>query len=56
MRIVWPDSTVIQLVFLKKGDAKSSVAVQHTQLPDRAAVAKMKAFWEERLKALGDSF
>lgn len=56
MRIVWPDSTLIQLVFAKKGAAKSSVAVQHTKLPDRAAVTKMKAFWEDRLKALGDSF
>ena len=56
MRIIWPDATQIQLVFLKKGDAKSSVAVQHTKLPDRAAVTKMKAFWEERLQALGASF
>jgi hypothetical protein len=53
MRIVWPDSTLIQLVFLKKGAAKSSVAVQHTKLADRAAVTMMKAFWEDRLNALG---
>jgi hypothetical protein len=56
MRIVWPDSTLIQLVFTKKGDAKSAVSVQHTKLPDCAAVTRMKALWEERLKALGDSF
>ncbi|HXO86519.1 MAG TPA: hypothetical protein VN803_13445 [Gemmatimonadales bacterium] len=55
MRIVWPDSTLIQLVFAKKGAAKSSVSVQHTKLPDRAAMTKMKAFWDDRLKALGDS-
>ncbi|MGE5804031.1 MAG: hypothetical protein ACM358_17430 [Gemmatimonadota bacterium] len=56
MRIVWPDATLIQLVFAKKGAAKSAVSVQHTKLPDRAAVTKLKAFWEERLKTLGDSF
>ena len=56
MRIVWPDSTLIQLVFTKKGAAKSAVSVQHTKLPDRAAVTKMKAFWGERLQTLGDSF
>jgi hypothetical protein len=53
MRIVWPDSTLVQLVFQKKGEAKSAVAVQHTKLPDRAAVTKMKAFWTDRLNALG---
>ncbi|HET8713526.1 MAG TPA: hypothetical protein VFM23_07575 [Gemmatimonadales bacterium] len=55
MRIVWSDDTLIQLVFSKKGDAKSAVAVQHTKLPDRAAVTKMKAFWEARLNALAEA-
>jgi len=55
MRIVWADDTLIQLVFSKKGDAKSAVAVQHTKLPDRAAVTKMKAFWEARLNALAEA-
>src|SRR5437867_8030677 len=53
MRITWPDGTSVQLGFLKKGVRKSAVAVQHTKLPDRAAATKMKAFWEERLAALG---
>ena len=55
MRITWPDGTLIQLVFTKKGNAKSSVAVQHTNLPDRAMITRMKAFWEDRLKALANS-
>jgi hypothetical protein len=55
MRIVWSDETLIQLVFSRKGDAKSAVAVQHTKLPDRAAVTKMKAFWEARLNALAEA-
>lgn len=56
MRLMWADGTVVVLGFLKKAPAKSAVAVQHTKLADRTAVTKMKAFWEERLKALGDSF
>lgn len=54
MRISWPDGTSVLVGFTKKGAEKSQVAVQHTKLSDRAAVTKMKAFWEERLKALGD--
>lgn len=52
MRVSWPDGSLVILGFLKKGAAKSSVAVQHTKLPDRSAVTKMKAFWHERLTAL----
>ena len=54
MRIAWADGTIVVLGFTKKGAAKAQVAVQHTRLSDRAAVTKMKALWEERLKALGD--
>jgi hypothetical protein len=54
MRITWLDGTTVVIGFTKKGAAKSQVAIQHTKLGDRAAVTKMKAFWEERLKALGD--
>ena len=53
MRITWPDQTSVQLGFIGKGPAKSQVAVQHGRLVDRAAATKMKAFWEERLQALG---
>jgi hypothetical protein len=53
MRITWPDGSSVLLGFTKQGAAKSSVAVQHTKLGDRAAVTKMKAFWGERLSALG---
>ena len=53
MRITWPDRTSVLVGFEKRGPAKSTVAVQHGNLPDRAAVARMKAFWAERLDALG---
>ena len=52
MRISLPDGTVVLLGFFAKGPAKSSVSVQHTNLPDRGAVANSKAFWSERLDAL----
>jgi hypothetical protein len=54
MRITWSDGSSVLLGFMKKGVAKSSVAVQHTKLGDRAAVTKMKAFWGERLGVLGE--
>jgi hypothetical protein len=54
MRITWPDQTSVQLGFIGKGTRKSQVAVQHAQLADRGAATKMKAFWEERLQALGE--
>ena len=54
MRITWPDQTSVQLGFIGKGARKSQVAVQHGKLADRAAATKMKAFWEERLQALGE--
>ncbi len=54
MRMAWPDGTTVVLGFTKKGAAKSQVAIQHSKLSDRAAVTKMKAFWQERLSALGE--
>lgn len=54
MRITWPDETTVVIGFTKKSAAKSQVAVQHTKLSDRAAVMKMKVYWQERLGALGE--
>lgn len=53
MRITWPDGTSVEVGFLGKGKAKSQVAVQHSKLADRAAALRSKAFWAERLDALG---
>lgn len=53
MRITWADGTSLELWFTAKGRGKSQVAVQHTKLADRAAVDRLKAFWGERLDALG---
>ena len=39
--------------FLAKGSAKSQVAIQHEKLADKATAERMKAYWTERLDALG---
>ena len=52
MRITWPDGTSVEVWFLTKGVAKSSVHVQHAGLPDRAAVDRLKLYWGERLTEL----
>lgn len=54
MRITWPDRTLLEIGFMSKGPSKSQVALQHGKLPDRAAAARMKQYWTERLTALED--
>ena len=52
MRVTWDDETSVAIGFYPKGDEKSSVAVQHSKLPDKAAADRMKAMWAERFGAL----
>ena len=52
MRITWPDRTSVEVGFTSKGPAKSQVALQHGKLPDRAAQARTRQYWAERLDAL----
>lgn len=54
MRITWPDGASVEVWFVSKGAGKSLVQVQHTGLPDRAAVDRLKRYWGERLTALAD--
>jgi hypothetical protein len=54
MRIALPDGTMAELYFAEKGEAKSSVAVQHGKLADRAAIDEKKAWWAERFDALAE--
>ena len=54
MRMSWPDGTSVVVGFTAKGTTKSQVAIQHEKLPDQATAAKMKAYWAERLEALGE--
>ena len=53
LRITWPDQTSVAVGFLAKGAGKSQVAIQHEKLPDKAAATRLKAYWSERLDALG---
>ena len=54
MRLRWDDGSPVEAYFTAKGDAKSQVAVQHRNLPSKAAATKMKDYWAERLVALAD--
>ncbi|HET8772389.1 MAG TPA: hypothetical protein VFP80_01305 [Thermoanaerobaculia bacterium] len=54
MRLRMADDAVVEVNFLEKGEAKSSVAVTHTKLPDKATADRMKVWWAERFDALGE--
>ena len=52
-RFDWEDGeTRVAAYFTAKGDAKSSVTLQHGRLADAAAVERMKVYWRERLAEL----
>jgi uncharacterized protein YndB with AHSA1/START domain len=52
MRVTWDDGSSIEIGFYPKGDAKSSVAVQHTKLASKEDADAKKTFWSEKLEAL----
>jgi hypothetical protein len=52
IRLQWPDGTLVLVGFTAKGAGKSSVAVSHTKLHDKAASQQAKTYWTERLNAL----
>jgi hypothetical protein len=54
MRLDWIDGSIIAVGFTSKGKGKSAVALEHSKLPDRDAVNRVKQEWGERLDALGD--
>ena len=54
MRLDWGDRTIIAVGFMAKGKSKSSVAVQHSKLPDRETADRLKQYWSDRLSALGN--
>lgn len=52
-RFDWGDGrTRVNLTFQAKGEAASSVAVEHARLDDPEAAAGMKAWWRDRLTLL----
>ena len=56
MRIAWEDGTPVQIGFTSKGAGKSSVAIQHEKLPDKAAAEAMKKVWSEQFDRLAELF
>jgi uncharacterized protein YndB with AHSA1/START domain len=54
MRLDWGDGTTVQVAFTAKGEAKSTVAVQHEKLADRDAVDGAKTKWAERFDRLAE--
>jgi hypothetical protein len=55
MRLGWSDGSIIAIGFQAKGKSKSSVAVQHTKLPDKETADRLKQYWSDRLDILGES-
>lgn len=53
IRASFDDGTLVQFYFLDKG-AKSTVAVQHQKLADKATADATKKLWAERLDALAE--
>jgi hypothetical protein len=52
-RFDWGDgSSRVIVAFDKKGDEKSTMALQHVRLPDGQEAERLKAYWRERVSAL----
>jgi hypothetical protein len=54
MRLDWPDHGIVAVGFVAKGSGKSSVAIEHTKLPDRESALRLKAEWSRRFDLLGE--
>jgi len=54
IRLDWPDGAIVAVGFFAKGKSKSSVAIEHTKLPDRATGERLKQQWSDRFDALGE--
>jgi uncharacterized protein YndB with AHSA1/START domain len=54
MRISWTDGTPVLIGFTAKGDAKSSVAIQHQKLADKRAAEAMKKEWSAHFDRLAE--
>lgn len=52
IRLDWNGKTIIAVGFVSKGKAKSSVAVQHTRLPDRETAERLKTYWSDQMENL----
>ncbi len=53
LRVRWSDGTPLEAYFVPKGAKKSVVTIQHRGLATRKDAERMRAYWTERLDALG---
>ena len=52
-RFDWGDGvTRVIVAFIARGEAKSTVALEHARLPDAEEAERMKAFWRDHVGAL----
>ena len=54
IRLDWTDGRIVAVWFESKGRSKSTVALAHGKLPDRATAERVKQEWNDRLDALGE--
>jgi hypothetical protein len=54
IRAGFEDGTLVQFYFTPKGASKTQLAIQHTKLPSREELERMKKFWGEQLDALAE--
>ncbi len=55
-RFDWADGpTRVNVTFLDRGEARSTVALEHRRLSDAAEAEAMKTYWRERLSVLKDA-
>jgi hypothetical protein len=52
LRLTWGDGSRVEVSFAAKGEARSTVTVQHSQLPDAVEAERRKAYWTEMLDRL----
>lgn len=52
--MTWSDGSSVNATFFAKGEGKSQMTIDHEQLPDAAAVARVKAEWKEALRRLAE--
>jgi hypothetical protein len=54
IRLGWPDGGIVAVGFFPKGEWKSYVAIEHTNLPDRTTGERIKQEWSDRFDTLGE--
>jgi hypothetical protein len=54
LRLRWSDGSAVDVGFISKSPTKSQVAIGHRKLASQADAARMKGFWTEKLRVLGE--